>query len=58
MQWVQDNWIWILLGGGMIAMHVFGHGGHGKKHGGDSSVEPNAKPTSPTSDSVEKQRDL
>ncbi len=29
MQWVQENWIWILLGGGMIAMHLFGHGKHG-----------------------------
>ena len=33
MQWVLDNWFWILLGGGMIAMHLFGHGGHGA-HGG------------------------
>ena len=29
MQWMFDNWILILFGGGMIAMHLFGHGGHG-----------------------------
>ncbi len=33
MEWVLDNWIWILFGVGMIAMHMFGHGGHGD-HGG------------------------
>lgn len=33
MQWVIDNWILLLFGGGMIAMHLFGHGhgGHGRK---------------------------
>jgi len=30
MQWVLDNWLWIVFGGGMVAMHLFGHGGHGK----------------------------
>ncbi len=34
MQWIIDNWLLILFGGGMIAMHLFGHGhGHGG-HGG------------------------
>lgn len=35
MQWILDNWILVLFGGGMIAMHMFGHGhgGHGG-HGG------------------------
>ncbi len=33
MQWLLDNWILVLFGGGMIAMHLFGHGKHGK-HGG------------------------
>lgn len=32
MQWVIDNWLLVLLGGGMLAMHLFGHGhGHGRK---------------------------
>lgn len=32
MQWIAENWVVLLLGGGMIAMHLFGHGhgGHGK----------------------------
>jgi len=32
MQWITDNWIWLALGGGMLAMHLFGHrkGGHGQ----------------------------
>lgn len=29
MQWLVDNWLLVLLGGGMFAMHLFGHGGHG-----------------------------
>jgi hypothetical protein len=34
MQWIIDNWLLLALGGGMIAMHLFGHG-HGKGgHGG------------------------
>ena len=32
MQWVIDNWVLVLLGGGMVAMHLFGHG-HGHGHG-------------------------
>ncbi len=33
MQWVIDNWIWILFGVAMIGMHMFGHGhgGHGQQ---------------------------
>lgn len=33
MEWVLDNWFLLLFGGGMIAMHMFGHGGHGKSGG-------------------------
>lgn len=29
MEWFTENWIWILLIGGMLAIHLFGHGGHG-----------------------------
>lgn len=29
MGWLSSNWIWILVIGGFIALHVFGHG-----HGG------------------------
>lgn len=30
MQWIIDNWLLLLFGGGIIVMHLFGHGGHGK----------------------------
>ena len=37
MQWLLDNWIVVLFGGGMIAMHLFGRGSGGSgnkdKHG-------------------------
>ena len=48
MQWLLDNWIWILFGGGMIAMHLFGHGGHGgrgKRRNKASQTEPQAQPS-------------
>ena len=31
MEWLQNNWIWLAVAGGFIAMHLFGHGGH--RHG-------------------------
>ena len=34
MSWIGSNWIWIILIGGMIAMHLL-HGGHGG-HAGTS----------------------
>jgi hypothetical protein len=45
MQWLLDNWILVLFGGGMIAMHLFGHGhgGHGGKKGDDAGDEPKAR---------------
>lgn len=33
MEWLIDNWIWILLLGGCLLMHFTMHGGHGS-HGG------------------------
>ncbi len=34
MEWIGENWIWLLLVGGMIGMHLFGHGKHGGGGGG------------------------
>lgn len=32
MQWIIENWLTLLLIGGMLAMHLFGHGhAHGRK---------------------------
>lgn len=61
MQWLLDNWIWVLLGGGMIAMHLFGHGshgGHGKSSTEAASAEPPPEVTPPAADSAEKRRDF
>lgn len=34
MAWLTENWIWVLFGVAFIAMHLFGHGGHGGSRGG------------------------
>lgn len=34
MAWINENWLWLLLIGGMLAMHLFGHKGHGAGGGG------------------------
>jgi len=33
MNWIAENWLILLFGGGMLAMHLFGHGhgSHAKK---------------------------
>ena len=38
MEWLSENWVWVLIGVAFIAMHMFGHGGHGRHggHGGGS----------------------
>lgn len=36
MTWLAENWIWVLFGLAFIAMHLFGHGCHGR-HGGHRS---------------------
>jgi hypothetical protein len=33
MEWLAENWFWVLIGIVFVAMHLFGHGGHGG-HGG------------------------
>ena len=32
MQWIIENWLLLLVGGGFVALHLFGHG-HGHKRG-------------------------
>ena len=39
MAWLADNWIWVLVGIAFIALHLFGHAGHGGGlHGGGKSA--------------------
>lgn len=33
MEWLTQNWYWVLLIA-VIGLHLFGHGGHGGGHGG------------------------
>lgn len=40
MQWVLGNWALLLAGGGMVAMHLFGHG---RKDRGHASQPDSAK---------------
>ena len=32
MEWFLQNWVWVLFFAGFVAMHMFGHGGHGGGH--------------------------
>ena len=34
MEWLTENWFWVLIGILFVAMHMFGHGGHGGHGGG------------------------
>ena len=43
MEWLAENWFWLLIGIVFVGMHLFGHG-HGG-HGGDD-----AKDAAPGSD--------
>ena len=45
MEWLSQNWVWVLFAGGMIAMHLFGHGCHGDhdKHGHKNDSNPPGK---------------
>ena len=29
MEWLVQNWVWVLFFIAFVAMHLFGHGGHG-----------------------------
>lgn len=37
MDWLAQNWVWVVITVLFIGMHLFGHGGHGGhgEHGGD-----------------------
>ncbi|MDZ4140814.1 MAG: DUF2933 domain-containing protein [Sideroxydans sp.] len=43
MDWLVQNWVWVLVFAAFIGMHMFGHGGHGG-HSGHSGEE-NKRPT-------------
>ena len=43
MDWLAQNWVWVLFLAGFIAMHMFGHGGHGGHGGGHRGPKPGGK---------------
>jgi len=45
MEWLAENWLWIVFAIAFVAMHMFGHGGHGKHsgHGGQGNNNNNEK---------------
>ena len=51
MEWLVENWFWVVIGILFVAMHMFGHGGHGGHggggHGGHGAPD---KPDKPDSD--------
>lgn len=54
MEWVQENWFFILFAALFIGMHLFGFGcgGHGKHggHGGSEGHDEHMQPKEGTSD--------
>jgi hypothetical protein len=42
MQWLAENWIFLLIVVGMVAMHAFGHGGHGGHGDGEDKDKDKA----------------
>jgi len=45
MDWLAQNWIWVLFGVAFVAMHLFGHGGHGghRGHGSHGGHDPTSR---------------
>ncbi|MEO8315249.1 MAG: DUF2933 domain-containing protein [Pseudomonadota bacterium] len=43
MEWLSQNWVWILFAIAMVAMHM-GHGGHGMHGGHGGGDHDDAKP--------------
>ncbi|HEA53117.1 hypothetical protein LCGC14_1287360 [marine sediment metagenome] len=41
MEWLAENWIWLLVGIAFVGLHLFGHGGHGGHGGHDDKKRPN-----------------
>lgn len=50
MDWLAQNWIWIIFGIAFVAMHLFGHGGYGGPggHGSHRSGRGDASEANPT----------
>ena len=40
MEWINQNWFWLLIGIVFVGMHLFGHGGRGGGCCGGGHGEP------------------
>ncbi len=49
MEWLAENWFWVLIGIGFIVMHMFGHGGHGKPNDDYDEEDNQRKSQTPNS---------
>ncbi len=50
MDWLTENWFWILIFAIFIGMHLFGHGGHGSHCSGNhdhNTMNPSDKNKDP-----------
>ena len=47
MEWLTDNWFWVLIAALFIGMHFFGHGhgGHGGHKSEDSKEKGSKRPS-------------
>ena len=43
MDWITQNWVWVLFAVGMIVMHMFGHSGHGGHGSGHDDAMSTSK---------------
>ena len=50
MEWLAENWIWVLIVILFVGMHLFGHGCHGggKHHRNDTSDKRNTDESNET----------
>lgn len=47
MEWLTENWFWVLIGILFVVIHLFGHGGHGGG-GHGASHKPDDGPDRPS----------
>lgn len=54
MEWLGQNWFWVVVFIAFVAMHLVGHGGHGgcgSGHGGEREGDDADRPPSGRNDS-------
>lgn len=51
MDWLSANWLWLIVIGGMLWMHLGMHRGHGGGHGGHGGHDGDHHRTDPSRES-------